>query len=220
MLKTSSAFALGLASLAVASFVSCIEVTQKDLAGSGCKVASFESTPATDKGIGIGDSYYGGSSLAQSFMATSEVNPETKTASPSVAVVLLRKKGDFKAKTHNLIATIEGNGTSSSGPDSKPLVVSDPIDVASISSTQTTFVTFKFRSKPELKESVVYWLRIKATYPVNSENFVVWESYEGQTGGYTHNDIILNAMYEHPEENHFATSLIGMYRFMIFRLGC
>jgi hypothetical protein len=194
--------------------VSCAPLNSSDLSSSACSLAYFAATPTANLEVGIakGDAAAIGSSVAQQFLVTS-------AGTATTATVALMRTGTFATKAHTLTATIEAN--SNGVPSGVALATSNGIDVAIIGGTTLSSNTFTFQTGIALTASQVYWLRIKASYPVNTTNYISWAAKDGLPG-YTNSTTgaSLGAVVETAISNTFSASSIGTNRFMLFKIGC
>jgi hypothetical protein len=187
----------------------CLEEVAQN--ATGCTLTSFTLSPSADKSVAIGHTDYGGPSVAQPFVLSAD--GETISAR-----ALLKRTGSFAANTHTLIATIEGTGTH--GPNNIPIATSQALDPVLISDSNAKSYSFTFPASVKLTAAQKYWLRIKASYSVNSKNFISWTGYEGKEGGYYNGSEPLGAMYEQNVPDTFASNLISSYRFLVFTIDC
>jgi hypothetical protein len=209
IIKTMPFKKLGLLMFILTSATACSKDIEPIVAQ--CTLASFSTSPSSDQSISIGHTDYGGLSVAQPFVVS-----QNGTAINAKAP--LRRTGTFTAGSHTLMATLESNGTNA--PSSVILATSATLDPSTISTSDAVYYTFTFSTPVALTTGQIYWLKIKSSYGVNSTNFISWNAYDGKNGGYFSGTTPLGAVYELATPNTFSSSLLGLYRFALFSIGC
>lgn len=145
-------------------------------AGSSDTVLASFTTTSSGAEMGVAVSAYGGDSIAQSFQVT--------TSATTTAVKLtLQKVGTFATGSGHYVQLYIDSDNSDT-PSGTPLTnaTSATVSVDNISSSSAQQVRFTFATAVTLTASTTYWLRLRASYAVNSTNYIQWMGYDGSSG--------------------------------------
>lgn len=177
---------------------------------SKCSVASYSTT--SNSTLGLASQSDRGLSVAQSFALTT-------AGTPTTAILYLSKVGTFTQGSQTLQVTIEGNTAGSPNtPNNTAVMTSNTVDPYLVGTTTGSY-TFTFSNASSLSTGTIYWLRLHASYAVNTTNYINWVAYDGATGGYQVSGTSYPSIYE-TNASSFSQTDIGTYLYLLFKITC
>lgn len=132
-----------------------------------------------------------------------------------IAVTLkLRRTGSFPSNSeHTVSLSIE---TDSSDHPSGTRVESHTPATLLVRNIGTTAASYNFvlPVRISLSANTTYWIRLTASYPASTSNYIVWYGNDSSTNGYSNG----NTIYETEVSGQWSRNLIGTLRDMVFTL--